>query len=365
MSAGLRLAIDAGQTGIKARGAGAADRLFPGVRTHEPLIPQLVAVVEALAGDDPIDSLSFGVSGLTSAEADAAALLAALPGSRPRRILLAHDSITSYLGALGDRTGAVIASGTGAVALAVGATRIARVDGWGNIMGDAGSAYWIGREALDAVMRAHDGRGPATALVGVVRERWPDLEDAYIDLQSDPNRVSVVASLAAAVDAHAGTDEVAARIAWRAGAELAASVIAGLARVDGGSGAGVGPASGSGAGLSAGHGAADLDRASEPTSGSGAARSGAAAPSRGERAGSGVAGRGTSAGSADEPVAAIGGVFRSELIRGSFERALAHGRPSARVVAADGDGLDGAERLAELPSGHALHAGASIAVSGS
>ena len=305
MSAGLRLAIDAGQTGIKARGFGAADRLFPGVRTHEPLIPQLAAIVESLAGDDPIETLSFGVSGLTSAEADAAALLAALPGSRPRRILLAHDSVTSYLGALGDRTGAVVASGTGAVTLAVGATRMARVDGWGNIMGDAGSAYWIGREALDAVMRAHDGRGPATALTDVVRERWPDLEDAYIDLQSDPNRVSVVASLAAAVDAHAGTDEVAARIAWRAGSELAGSVIAGLARVGGGTA------------------------------------------------------------SRDEPVAAIGGVFRSELIRGSFERALAHGRPRARLVAADGDGLDGAERLAELPSGHALHAGTSIAVSGS
>ncbi len=49
------------------------------------------------------------------------------------------------------------------------ATRVARVDGWGNIMGDAGSGYWIGREALDAVMRAYDGRGPQTALTDVVR----------------------------------------------------------------------------------------------------------------------------------------------------------------------------------------------------
>jgi N-acetylglucosamine kinase-like BadF-type ATPase len=35
-------------------------------------------------------------------------------------------------------------------------------------MGDAGSGYWLGRAALDAVMRAHDGRGPATALTEVV-----------------------------------------------------------------------------------------------------------------------------------------------------------------------------------------------------
>jgi N-acetylglucosamine kinase-like BadF-type ATPase len=32
------------------------------------------------------------------------------------------------------------------------------------MIGDEGSGYWIGREALAAVMRAADGRGPATQL---------------------------------------------------------------------------------------------------------------------------------------------------------------------------------------------------------
>ncbi len=32
------------------------------------------------------------------------------------------------------------------------------------MIGDEGSGYWIGREALSAVMRASDGRGAATAL---------------------------------------------------------------------------------------------------------------------------------------------------------------------------------------------------------
>lgn len=303
-----RLAVDAGQTGIKARvtvdGETVSERLFPGVRTHEPLIPQLTAVASAVidAHGAPIDAMSFGVSGLTSAEADASALLAALGHVRPGRVLLAHDSITSYLGALGDRAGAVVASGTGAVTLAVGATRAARVDGWGNIMGDAGSAYWIGREALEAVMRAHDGRAPATALTEVVRARWPQLEDAYIDLQSDPDRVSVVASLAAAVDAHAGADATAARIAQRAAGELANSAMSALERV------------------------------SDPE------------------------------GLDEEPVAAIGGVFRSELILSSFERVLTHGRARARLVPAVGDGLDGAARLTELSAGHALQAEISVAV---
>ena len=42
---------------------------------------------------------------------------------------------------------------------------------------------------LFAVMRAHDGRGAPTALTEVVRAEFPDLESAYIELQSDPARV--------------------------------------------------------------------------------------------------------------------------------------------------------------------------------
>ena len=40
--------------------------------------------------------------------------------------------------------------------------RAARAGGWGYVLGDEGSGYWLGRQALRAVMRAADGRGPAT-----------------------------------------------------------------------------------------------------------------------------------------------------------------------------------------------------------
>jgi N-acetylglucosamine kinase-like BadF-type ATPase len=145
-------------------------------------------------------------------------------------VLLAHDSVTSYLGTLGDQHGVVVASGTGSIILAVGPAGVARVDGWGYLMGDAGSGYWLGRAALDAVMRAHDGRGPATALHEVVSSRWPELADAYLELQSDPAKVSVIAWFAEAVAARAATDEVAARLCREAAEELALSVVTALRR---------------------------------------------------------------------------------------------------------------------------------------
>ena len=294
--AAVSLALDAGQTGIKVRisraGAQPVDRVFPGVRTDMPLLPQLAGVARESAAGAPVEVLSAGVSGLTSAEDDPAELRALVHDLAPARVLLAHDSVTSFLGTLGDRHGAVVASGTGVVTLAVGPAGVARVDGWGYLMGDAGSGFWIGREALDAVMRAYDGRGSATSLTAVVQGRWPDLEDAYVQLQSDPARVSVVAWFAETVAAHAATDDVAASICAAAAEELALSVTTALRRV------------------------------------------GTTDPS--------------------PPVSAIGGVFRAPAIRGPFEDLLRAVHPGVRFEAPHGTGLDGVAALAALAEGHPL-----------
>ncbi|WP_136709098.1 BadF/BadG/BcrA/BcrD ATPase family protein [Agromyces sp. H66] len=229
------LAIDAGQSGVKLRHAdasGARDWAAPGIRTDLPLLPQLAGVIErASAGGRRADVVGIGVSGLTADQADARFLLAAAAPLGATALHLAHDSITAYLGALGDERGVVVAAGTGVVTLAVGATEVARVDGWGNLIGDAGSGYWLGRAALDAVMRHHDGRGRATVLSGIVRADFPDLESAYIELQGDPARVRRIASYARPVIAAADDDAVAGAIVSAAGRELAASALAGLRRV--------------------------------------------------------------------------------------------------------------------------------------
>lgn len=304
----VHLAVDAGQTGTKIRvdrgGTTPVDLLYPGVRTHEPLLPQLARIAEALHGEleAPLDVVAFGVSGLTGPDADAEDLLPLLGDLGTRRVLLAHDSVTSFLGSLGDTQGAVVAAGTGVVTLGVGRLHVARVDGWGNIMGDAGSAYWIGREALDVAMRAYDGREAQTALVDVVRERWPNIEDAYIDLQTDPDRVRVVASFAESVTELAATDAAAARISLRAARELSRSVITALERV------------------------ADPETPD-----------------------------------AIQHVSAIGGVFRSTQIRTRFEELLAEARPNARIESPRGSGLDGAALLLGLAAEHPLRHHISVA----
>ncbi|MCD2440892.1 hypothetical protein LQ757_01255 [Agromyces sp. SYSU K20354] len=322
---GARLALDAGQTGIKLRferpGVSPVEEVLPGVRTHEPLLPQLAAAVRHVhdVSGTPVATVASGVSGLTEEGADASALLSLVGSLGAHRVLLAHDSITSFLGTLGDRRGAVVASGTGVVTLAVGRELVARVDGWGNIMGDAGSGHWIGREALDAAMRAYDGRGPETGLLGLLRDRWPNAEEAYIQLQGDPDRVRTVASFAGPTAYLAAEgDAVARRICLSAARELAHSVDAALRRV-------AGPGQGR-----PGDGAAD---------------------GSGERPDDGP------------DVSAIGGVFGSALIRDRFDALLRERYPAMRPHAPHGTGLDGAATLATLPEGHPLRAHVAVASS--
>jgi N-acetylglucosamine kinase-like BadF-type ATPase len=48
----------------------------------------------------------------------------------------------------------------------------ARAGGWGYVLGDEGSGYWIGRAALRAVLRESDRRGPKTALTEMLLKHF-------------------------------------------------------------------------------------------------------------------------------------------------------------------------------------------------
>ena len=230
----LTLALDAGQTGVRTllqRGEGREIQQFPGLKTDSALFPQLATIMRtALEGVSSTVSLSIGMTGLTAAESKPDELLALLP-DMVKKVSLAHDSITGFLGSMGTENGTVTAVGTGVVTLAVGATEMARIDGWGNLIGDAGSAYWIGRAGLDAGMRVYDGRIESSSLINVLTENFSHPEEAYIDLQTSHDRVARIASFAQQVIEHAQEDAVARAIVEEAGRELAISAVTGARRV--------------------------------------------------------------------------------------------------------------------------------------
>jgi glucosamine kinase len=71
-----------------------------------------------------------------------------------RKITVISDVEAAYRGALGGSAGILLLAGTGSMALGRDPHgRWERAGGWGPLLGDEGSAFWIGREWLRATMR--------------------------------------------------------------------------------------------------------------------------------------------------------------------------------------------------------------------
>ena len=87
----------------------------------------------------------------------------------PQTVL--NDVDAAHLGAFAGKPGILILAGTGSMAWARDASgKSYRVGGWGDVIGDEGSAYWIGRRALSLVSQSLDCRASSTALVDAVFE---------------------------------------------------------------------------------------------------------------------------------------------------------------------------------------------------
>jgi len=88
------------------------------------------------------------------------------------RTHVVSDSQPACFGATLGQPGVVIIAGTGSIVLARnGSGRLTRVGGWGPLLGDAGSAYWIAVESVKAAIAAEEGLGPRTLISPVIR-RW-------------------------------------------------------------------------------------------------------------------------------------------------------------------------------------------------
>lgn len=81
------------------------------------------------------------------------------------QVLITNDALVALVAGAGLGPGVVIIAGTGSIAYGKNADDdAARAGGWGYVLGDEGSGYWLGRLALRAVVRENDGRGRPTSL---------------------------------------------------------------------------------------------------------------------------------------------------------------------------------------------------------
>ncbi|MEU4152920.1 BadF/BadG/BcrA/BcrD ATPase family protein [Streptomyces sp. NPDC026659] len=244
------LAVDSGGSGIRVAvgipGTGRTAEAVTGepVRTTERgldpahLMAQVAPLARTLAAEAGADRISWAVVGAAGFASLGEALRAELPGALARElgvrtVALAADAVTAYVGALGPRPGAVLAAGTGLIAVGTDLTGWRRADGWGYLLGDCGGGAWIGRAGLEAALRAHDGRdGGSTALLERATERFGAMAGLPARIYPRTDRAAVLASFAPAVGECAAHDPVAAGI-LRAGARHLAESAAAVCPADG------------------------------------------------------------------------------------------------------------------------------------
>lgn len=145
------------------------------------------------------------------------------------RIIFDHDAVAAYYAVTLGEPGVAVIAGTGAIAFGMNRRgERARSSGWGWLIGDEGSAFWIAQRALNAASRAYDGRGPWTSLVTRLTEYFKvkNLLNILDVIYSEPLEVDKVADLARVVaeEAEKG-DEVSINILREAGRELASAVV--------------------------------------------------------------------------------------------------------------------------------------------
>lgn len=82
-----------------------------------------------------------------------------------KNITVETDARIALEAAFAGGPGIVLIGGTGSIALyRTEDGKILRAGGWGRILGDEGSGFALAKDALNAVMRHHDGRGEKTVL---------------------------------------------------------------------------------------------------------------------------------------------------------------------------------------------------------
>ena len=148
---------------------------------------------------------------------------------RGSRALVVNDALIALEAGAPGAPGIVLIAGTGSIAYGRDAHgHAARAGGWGHVLGDEGSGFWLGRQALRAVLRAADRRSEPTALaapvmahLGVTREQ--ELVQPVYEGGMKPQLVAGLASIVGEV-ADAG-DPVATHIVNVGVGELAAAAL--------------------------------------------------------------------------------------------------------------------------------------------
>jgi N-acetylglucosamine kinase-like BadF-type ATPase len=153
----------------------------------------------------------------------------------PSRLLVGNDMDPLLRAGTDEATAVAVVCGTGMNCLgrtSDGTT--VRFGAVGDMSGDWGGGWTLGREAIWHSARAADGRGPATALEALTLRAlgYPTMDEVIIAFESEELHEEIVRTLAPLIfEAAAASDRVALRVVERQAEEIVAFAVAALKRL--------------------------------------------------------------------------------------------------------------------------------------
>jgi N-acetylglucosamine kinase-like BadF-type ATPase len=144
-----------------------------------------------------------------------------------KRVRVTGDAEPILAAAAGDLRGIALICGTGSLAWGRNQSgQTARSGGWGYLLGDEGSGYWIARAGLQAAVQAADGRAQPTVLLeAMLAALEANAPDDLVGIVYGPEMTRErLADLSRVVFEAAAHDAVARAIVEQAAEQLAAMV---------------------------------------------------------------------------------------------------------------------------------------------
>jgi N-acetylglucosamine kinase-like BadF-type ATPase len=189
----------------------------------------LAAADEAMQGAG-VDAGQLGAAVLAVAGTNTADVERHVLAAREEDWIVTNDVVAAWATATGAGPGVAAIAGTGSNVFGVGPqARPWRVGGWGHLLGDEGSGYWLGVESIKAALRDREGSGPQTALSEAATSFFsqPSVEAVAALVYTKPLTKGEIASFGVETARVAAEGDAVARDLFERGAcELGAQIVA-------------------------------------------------------------------------------------------------------------------------------------------
>lgn len=167
------VAIDLAGNRLASGHSGGGNPVSHGAANSVRNVSDAIAQVLVSVAPERVRAVVMGIAGITNLRNDAGEPMfdpVWREAGLTCPVRLVADAVVAFAAGTAAPSGTVLIAGTGAIATAIDDHRLAgrRSDGYGWLLGDLGSGFWLGREAVSASLRYLDDIGPGGPMVDSV-----------------------------------------------------------------------------------------------------------------------------------------------------------------------------------------------------